>query len=101
MLEEQAHLLSALDALTPPGSAEHAARVAARHARWRRVRARALIPAAAAAAAIAFVLFRGTNQGFPPTPTVRVPTPLVEASQSQDVIVYHTANPDIVVVWLY
>ncbi|NNG15469.1 MAG: hypothetical protein HKM89_03235 [Gemmatimonadales bacterium] len=101
ILEEQDHILAALTALTPPGSADQAARVAARHSRWRQFRTRALIPAAAAAAALALLLFRGADQQFSTTPNALAPTPLVEASQDQDVIVYHTANPDIVVVWLY
>ena len=101
ILEEQAHVRLALEALTPSGSADQAARVAARHSRWRRFRTRALIPGAAAAAVAAFLLFRSTDQHFPTTPTAQIPTPLVEASQDQDVIVYQTANPDIVVVWLY
>ncbi len=101
ILDEQARIRAALEALTPLGPVGEAARVAARHARWRRLRTRALIAGVAAAAVAALLLFRSTDTPLPTTPATHVPTPLVEASQDQDVIVYYTANPDIVVVWLY
>jgi len=101
ILEEQAHVRAALEALTPPGPVNQAARVAMRQAQWRRLRTRALIPGVAAAAVAALLLFRSTDTQFPSTPATSVPTPLVEDSRDQSVIVYHTANPDIVVVWLY
>ncbi len=100
LLEEERYLREALDALEPAGSAGDAVRRAARIVRRRRRRWLGLVPAAAAASIAALLLMRSD------TPTVSElvertsPTPIVESSD-QNVVVYQTDNPDIVVVWLY
>lgn len=102
LLHEEARLREALAALAPAGPIEAAAAAAVRESR-KRVRRRrwaALVPLAAAAG-LAGVLLMGdgdvsSSRGWQPS----APPPLVEASD-QNVMVYQTGNPDIVVIWLY
>jgi hypothetical protein len=102
LLDEEARLREALAALTPTAPLDTAARQAMRESR-RRVRTRrwaALVPLAAAAGLVAVLL---TGDGPPPSGSggqPAAPPPLVEASD-QNVVVYQTDNPDIVVIWLY
>jgi len=100
VLDGEQLLRTALLDLQPNGSAAVAAQAAIRTSRRRRHRLVA-VPLAAAAGLAALLLLRpepftpGTPQQF------AGPPPIVEARSGQDVIVYQTANPDVVVVWLF
>jgi len=99
----EAELRQALERLEPEASAEQAALRAMREARARnRRRPLAVSVLAAAAGLAALVLFRTDHQNVSPSPLPPAEArPLVEARVGQDVIVYHTANPNVVVLWLY
>jgi anti-sigma factor RsiW len=102
LLDEEVLLREALAGLTPVAPIEPAATAAVRESlrRARRRRWAALIPLAAAASLVA-VLLTGTGD-LPPGSArpLATPPPLVEASD-QNVVVYQTENPDVVVIWLY
>ena len=100
LLEEETRLREALDALQPVRSAEEAVRRAARIARRRRRRWLGLVPAAAAAGIAALLLSRSDGPTVSDFVERAPPTPIVESSD-QNVVIYQTDNPDIVVVWLY
>ncbi|MGE0439962.1 MAG: hypothetical protein AB7S39_05685 [Gemmatimonadales bacterium] len=105
ILDQTAALATGLGSLTPRVEAATAIRAAgAEAARRRRQGFRLTVAGLAAAAAVVLVaisLRPATSP--PPGPAVQSPPfrPLVEAQANQSVIVYQTANPDIVVVWLY
>lgn len=102
LLDEEARLREALAALTPTAPMEAAATAAVRESvqRVRRRQWAALVPLAAAAGLVGVLL---TGDGdLPPKPgrqSAAAP-PLVEASD-QNVVVYQTGNPKVVVIWLY
>lgn len=102
LLDEEARLREALAGLTPVPPIEAAAKAAVRESlrRGRRRRLAALVPLAAAAGLVTVLL---TGKGDLPPDLARPPSappPLVETS-NQNVVVYQTDNPDIVVIWLY
>jgi anti-sigma factor RsiW len=102
LLDQHARLGDALDALAPASAADAAALAAARESRSRRQRRRwvTLAPVAAAAGLAALLVAGGDD--VPPQPDSTAPPspPIVEATD-QNVVVYQTDNPDIVVIWLY
>jgi len=103
LVAAEGELRAALERLEPGGSAEQAAFRAMREARVRkRRRPLALTAIAMAAGLAALVLFRPDDHTVSTSPPALAETPpLVEAPAGQDVIVYHTANPNVVVLWLY
>lgn len=100
LLDGEQLLRAALLDLRPHGSAAVAAQAAIR-ASHRRRRRFVLVPLMAAAGLTALLLLR-PGEFTPGTPQQWAgPPPIVEAPSGQNVIVYQTANPDVVVVWLY
>ena len=100
LLDGERVLRSALLDLRPDGSAAAAAQAAIRTSRrrWRRL---AFVPLAAAAGVAALLLLRPEPFAPGTVPQLAGPPPIVEAPSGEDVIVYQTANPDVIVVWLY
>jgi len=103
LAEAEGELREALGELRPPGDDEQAALLAVREARARSLRRPlALVALAAAAGLAALLLFRPAHPSVPASPPpVAQASPLIEAPAGQDVIVYHTTNPKVVVLWLY
>ncbi len=102
LLDQQARLADALNALAPAGAADVAALAAARKSRSQRQRRRwVMLAPIAAAAGLAALLVAGGDD-VPPRPGSTTPPspPIIEATD-QNVVVYQTNNPDIVVIWLY
>ncbi len=109
---EERTLAAALDAVRPRTGVEEAlARAEAESASRGRVptfplrKAWGLVPLAAAAA-VAGVLITSSGGQLPGEPidvaAVRhAPAPIVEESTGQNVAVFETENPDIVVVWIF
>jgi anti-sigma factor RsiW len=103
LLDGEQLLRAALLDLRPHGSAAVAAQAAIRASGRRRRRLFVVVPlmTAAGIAALLLLLLR-PGEFTPGTPRpLAGPPPIVEAPSGQDVIVYQTANPDVVVVWLY
>ena len=102
IVAEESRLQGALAALEPRQPVDDAVRTAVRQARQRR-RRRWIVASGLAAAAVAVVaLWQGGRSALPPAaPPTAMAQPFVQTSADQNVIVYQTANPDIVVVWLY
>jgi len=102
IVAEESRLQGALAVLEPRQPVDDAVRTAVRQARQRR-RRRWIVASGLAAAAVAVVaLWQGGRSALPPAaPPTAMAQPFVQTSADQNVIVYQTANPDIVVVWLY
>lgn len=105
---EEERLRTALDAVQPRLSAQEASKRAAGEARLRGRREiwLGLAPVAAAAglAGILFVSTGGPTSGplEEPTPVAQAaPPPVVKAAPGQQVAVFETDNPNIVVVWSF
>ncbi len=102
IVAQERRLQSALAALEPRQPLDDAVRAAVGLTRRRRRRRWVVASGLAAAAVAAFALWHSGRSALPPSqqPTA-VAQPFVQTSADQNVIVYQTANPDIVVVWLY
>jgi predicted anti-sigma-YlaC factor YlaD len=105
---EEERLRFALDAVRPRASTEEAGKRAAReaHLRGRREIWHGLAPIAAAAglAGILFVSTAGPTSeplGEHTTTAAQTLPPVVEAAPGQQVAVFDTDNPNIVVVWSF
>ena len=102
IVAEESSLQRALAALEPQQSVDGAVRAAVAHARRRRRRRWVVASGLAAAAVAAFALWQSGRSALPPSPPpTTMAQPFVQTRADQNVIVYQTANPDIVVVWLY
>jgi len=105
---EQERLRAALGAVRSRVSIEEAGKRAAREARLRRRREIWYgIAPVAAAAGLAGIMLMSTGSPAPgplgePTVTVQQPLPpIVEAAPGQQIAVFETDNPNIVVVWSF
>jgi anti-sigma factor RsiW len=102
IVAEERRLQGALVALEPRQPVDDAVRTAVRQARQRRRRRWVVASGLAAAAVAVFALWQSGRSALPPAPPpTAMAQPFVQTSADQNVIVYQTANPDIVVVWLY
>lgn len=102
IVAEERRLQGALAALEPRQPVDDAVRTAVRQARQRRRRRWIVASGLAAAAVAVFALWQSGRSALPPSPPpTAMAQPFVQTSADQNVIVYQTANPDIVVVWLY
>jgi len=105
LVEEQEMLRHVLEHVEPRLPVETALERATWSARMRRRRRMWLrVGPALAAASVAGVLLVSNQPGGPvgqPTLPTPEPTPVVQPPPGVDVALFETANPDIVVVWLY
>jgi len=101
IVAEETKLRGALAGLAPRASADDASQRAAREARRRLRRRRVLIAGLAAAAIGGLALWPRARPPLSPPAPVSVVQPFIQTTPDQNIIVYQTANPDIVVVWLY
>ncbi len=90
-----------LDAVQPRLPVERALTRAAWAVRRRRRWWWAAVPALAAAGVAAVLLVSGNGTVATYQPSASSSPPVVQASPHQNVLVYNTENPNIVVVWLY
>lgn len=107
ILEQERALGRALAGQRPRVAVDDALRAAEGAARRRRRRVLVgAVPALAAASVVAMLLVRNGGPPLPPQPTrpaseAALLPPSVQAPAGQDVAIFQTDNPNIVVVWLF